>query len=540
MHVIRFFTILIALGDITSKGKAIARMSTENKKAYGRYLRHKLEDLGPTFVKFGQMLSVRFDLLPWEVCIELQELLNKERPFPTEIAKQIIEKESGIPINQLFSEFNETPVATASIGQVYRAKLHSGEEVAVKVQRPNARKTIKRDLKIFGQVMSMSRIFKFSRLMRLNEMFKEFKQWTEKEVDYLIELSNIETFAFKFKEEPRLKIPRGYRKYSTSMLLIMEYVPGITLDKVIKDVSEDESYTKIIVGEYEWDRRELTEELADILSRQVLDVGFFHADPHPANILLTTSGQICLLDFGIVGSVSKELMKGIRETLIAVSSGDTEKIIDVALKIDESPGDEKVQRLRAELSRFILSYSGANVSEMSFTQFITNLLYTGGRNGIQWPLGLVLFAKQFITLDGIVLKLAPDMNVVEHFTPYAKRLAIEDIAERFSDSNLYKNVYRAADSITKFPDLMVKMLETAQKYLEKSSEDEDFVKNTIYPQGSSGGTTGAILGIFALILMFVAILLSSHNLIDSISLIFIWILVIMLSATTAFLFVKKS
>src|SRR5690606_31730546 len=134
-----------------------------------------------------------------------------------------------------------------------------------------------------------------------------------------------ETFAFKFKDEPRLKIPKGYREYSTSMLLVMEYVPGITLDKVIKDVSEDDSYNKIVVGEFEWDRRELTEELADILSRQVLDVGFFHADPHPANILLTTSGQICLLDFGIVGSVSKELMKGIRETLIAVSSGDTEK-----------------------------------------------------------------------------------------------------------------------------------------------------------------------------------------------------------------------
>src|SRR5690606_16136188 len=128
--------------------KGLARMSSENKKAYGRYLKHKLENLGPTFVKFGQMLSVRFDLLPWEVCIELQELLNKETPFPTEIAKQIIEKESGIPLHQLFSEFNEAPVATASIGQVYRAKLHNGDEVAVKVQRPNARKNIKRDLKI--------------------------------------------------------------------------------------------------------------------------------------------------------------------------------------------------------------------------------------------------------------------------------------------------------------------------------------------------------------------------------------------------------
>ncbi len=538
MDIFRFVVILAALTEITGKSKGLAQKSTENKKAYGRYLRHKLEDLGPTFVKFGQMLSVRFDLLPWEVCIELQELLNKERPFPTPIAKQIIETEAGIPIGSMFSEFNETPVATASIGQVYRARLITGEEVAVKVQRPNASKTMHRDLKIFGQIMSMSRVFKFSRLLRLNDMFKEFKQWTEKELDYLKEASNIETFAFKFKDVPNLKIPRVYRKYCTSRLLVMEYVPGVTLDTVLKEISKNGT-RDFTIGEKTWNPRVLAEDLSDILSKQVLEVGFFHADPHPANIIVTETGQICLIDFGIIGSVSQSLIKNIRDTLIAVSSGDTEKIIDVAIAIDERPGDEKVERLRSELSRFILSYSGSSVSEMSFTQFITNLLYTGGRNGIQWPLGLVLFAKQFITLDGIVLKLAPELNVVEHFTPYARRLAIEDIAERFSDSNLYKNVYKVADSFTKFPDLMVKMLETAQKYLEKNAGDENFVQNNIYPAKTSNQTTLIFLGFATIIMVFLAIILGTHNLLDSLSLTFIWVLVIMLTGTTAFLIIRK-
>lgn len=538
MDPFRYFVILFALIDITKRSRGLSRMSVENKKAYGRYLKEKLENLGPTFVKFGQMLSVRFDLLPSEVCLELQELLNKEKPFPTAIAKQMIEAESGIPINQLFTEFDETPVATASIGQVYRARLYTGEEVAVKIQRPEAQKSIHRDLKIFGSIMNMSRVFKFSRLMRLNEIYTEFRQWTAKEVDYLQELSNIETFAFKFKDFTKLKVPKVYRKYCTSRLLIMEYVHGRTLDEVIKEVN-DTGKKEITVGEKVWGTTELAQELADILSKQILEIGYFHADPHPANVMILNNGSICLIDFGIIGSVDKALVKNIRDTLIAISSGETEKIIEIAIKIDEHPGDEKTDKLRNELTRFVLSYSGATASETSFTQFITNLLYMGGRNGIQWPLGLVLFAKQFITLDGIVYKLAPEMNVVEHFTPYARRLAMEDIAERFSDSNLYKNLYKVADTFTKFPDVMVRMLDTAQRYMEKNMDNENIVSDTIRGTGRSGTASIPMLGMTFTFILFLALLLGTNRLLDQVSLTFLWVLVIMLGATTAFLIVKK-
>ncbi|MBN2100811.1 AarF/ABC1/UbiB kinase family protein [Candidatus Dojkabacteria bacterium] len=541
MKIDRFITILAALTEIAYKGRGLNAMSKKNKEAFGKYLRKKLENLGPAFIKFGQMLSVRFDLLPSEVCMELQGLLDDGEPFDDEVAKERIEREVGIPIKQLFQKFHEKPIAAASIGQVYKAMLKNGDVVAIKVRRPGVTSKIKKDISIFKKVVRLAKVFEAVRYYRIPEILEEFEKWTVKELDYMVELGNMEKFRFKYKDNLDFRIPRPYREYSTSRVLVMEFINGVSLDEIMQNKKNDDEGIVKVKGRT-FNTRELIQKCFKVMVIQNFEGGLFHGDPHPANVIVDNDDRICLIDFGIVGNLNKFIQDKIRDIVNAVNSGEIQKIVDVVLTIDEKIGNEKVKILRQELSDFILKYSGSSIGDIGFTQFMVKLLYIGSKNGIEWPVDVVLFSKQFVTMDGIALKLAPDLDPFTEIAPFFQKKSIEEFADRFSDSNLVRAMYKYAEVASKFPTVAAKLLDSAEKILEKSSEEGfDLSSYKKEPSGISQNILIIMLTGFLLILvLFGVFALSFSGVLDVVSLRYIWVLAIIVTIVFSILILKRA
>lgn len=516
-------------------------MSFQEKKEFGEILRHKLEELGPAFIKFGQMLSVRFDLLPAEICEELQGLLGSDKPFDNEIARQRIESELGIPIDQLFSEFSDEPVAAASIGQVYKARLRTGELVAVKVRRPKIISRMKRDIAVLKRLVRIAERYTSLKQLRLSKIVEEFECWSLKEVDYMVELGNIEQFMFKYKNVEGLRVPKPYRRYTTSRVLVMEFIEGVTVEEVMKAVEGREE--SVVVRGRRFYVKTLILEIFRILVAQLLEGGIFHADPHPANVIIDNDGVICLIDFGIVGKLSRKMVMNIREMIKAVSSGNVEKIVDVAMSIDERPGNEKTESFKSEISEYILSYAGSSIGDEGFTQFMVRLLRIGSMNGFEWPMDLVLFAKQFVTLDGIALKLYPEIDPLEQASVYVQKFAVKDFVDKFSDSNLTKAFYKYSDIATKFPDIALKLIESAEKIVDRINSGEKDILGLGASKEKESGEGGVVsilsAGFIAIFLLAAALIFTLIDIGDQLILRFIWITVIILSSVLSILILTK-
>ncbi|MCF7886459.1 MAG: hypothetical protein K9M80_08185, partial [Candidatus Marinimicrobia bacterium] len=259
-------------------------------------VRKALEDLGPTFVKFGQMLSIRPEILPAKFIKELQKLQDQVAPFPTDAAISIIEEDLEQDIDTIFKEFEEEPHAAASLAQVHRAQLHNGEQVIVKVQRPNIRSKIESDLDLlYNMAKIISRNISSELMYQPSELIDEFKHWIKKELNFNQEARNIERFKNHFKDNQDIRIHSVYWDYSSSRIITMEYIDGIRISDIEK------------IEEAGLDRKKIARIGAEITLTQIFDYGFFHGDPHPGNILVLEGNLIAPMDFGLVGSLDKQL-----------------------------------------------------------------------------------------------------------------------------------------------------------------------------------------------------------------------------------------
>jgi ubiquinone biosynthesis protein len=381
----------------------------------GQRLRLMFDELGPTFVKFGQLLSTRPDVVPPDIVFELQALQDQVTQFPYEDVERVMREELGLGVEQLFLEFEREPVAAASIGQVHRAVLPNGRRVAVKVQRPDAPGTIEADLELLYQVARIVRErVKALQFIDTVALVDEFARTIRQELDYRMEARNAEQFHRRFAGHPHVKIPRVYWSYSRSKVLTLEYLDGVHLRDL--DVS---TYT-------DEERRRLAYLIAEAWMTMIFRHGFFHADPHPSNILvLEASEQIGLVDFGMAGKLSDDDMSKLTGLFIDAVNERIEalprRLAALGVRYPREQEAEFVQELRDVYYR----YYGARLSEIDPIQVIREAFALIYRMHLQLPTRFVMLDRAIATLGSVGMELYPDFNVFDVAKPYARELMLE-------------------------------------------------------------------------------------------------------------------
>ena len=380
---------------------------------FGVRLRRSLDDLGPTFVKFGQLLSTRSDILPEGVLFELQKLQDTAKPMPSGVAQTIIERELGASVEEVFASFDAVPLGSASIGQVHRAVLRGGEIVAVKVQRPEAPGRVESDLELMREFADfLDRRFGQRILVDVRGLVAEFETVIRRELDYTSEAAHARRFAVNFAGTP-VVIPSVYLELSTSQVLTLQYVEG-TRFRDIRPLLLTPS-----------ERRRVASMGADAIFRMAFEDGFFHGDPHPGNLLLTPGGELALLDFGMVGYMSRGDIEALSRLFIAVIQRDAA----AALRGLESLGVRYAPEVRADLVRdlreFLNKYSGLSVGEVTLGQALSELIALSRRYRLRVPPVFPLLTKALVTAEGLARSIDPTINVYEVARPYAQRLLLE-------------------------------------------------------------------------------------------------------------------
>jgi ubiquinone biosynthesis protein len=400
----------------------------------GRRLREMLDELGPTFVKFGQLLSMRPDVLPPDIIAELRALQDDVRPFPYSAAAETIEEQLEQPVERLFLEFEETPMAAASIGQVHRAVLPNGHAVAVKVQRPGAPRQIEADLSLLYQAARIAK----ERVRALDfidtrDLVDEFARAIRQELDYRLEGRNAEAFRRNFAGHPHVRIPRVYWSYTRTRVLTLEYLEGTQ----VADVDELELTTD--------DRRRLAYLMTEAWMTMIFRHGFFHGDPHPANILVMGRPDLIgLVDFGLAGKLTdSDISKATRLFIDAANEN-----VDVLPKRLADLGvrypPEHEEQFIAELRELFYRYYGARLSDIDPLQVIRegfSLIY---RVNLKLPTRFLLVDRAVATLGSVGIELYPDFNVFEVAKPYARSLMIR----RFTPRRVALGATREAVNLT--------------------------------------------------------------------------------------------
>ncbi|MGZ4292403.1 MAG: ABC1 kinase family protein, partial [Gaiellaceae bacterium] len=387
--------------------------------ARGRHLRDMLDELGPTFVKFGQLLSTRPDIVPPDIISELRGLQDDVRSFPFADVERTIREELGQPIERLFTEFDEIPLAAASIGQVHRATLPNGRRVVVKVQRPNAPKQIEADLSLMYQAARLAK----ERIRALdfidtNDIVDEFARSIRQELDYRLEGRNADAFHKDFAGHPHVAVPRVYWTYTRPRVLTLEQLDGVQLADIDLDRwSLDQ-------------RRRLAYLVTETWMTMIFRNGYFHGDPHPANILVLAPERIGLVDFGLTGKLTDDDMSKLTRLFIDAASENIEllpkRLADLGVRY---PKDREEQFV-AELREMYYRYYGASLQEIDPIQVIREafaLIYT---MNLRLPTRFVMLDKAIATLGSVGVELYPDFNVFEVAQPYARDLMLERFTPR--------------------------------------------------------------------------------------------------------------
>jgi ubiquinone biosynthesis protein len=380
---------------------------------FGVRLRRSLDDLGPTFVKFGQLLSTRSDILPEGVLFELQKLQDTAKPMPPGAAQVIVERELGAPVEEVFESFDPTPLGSASIGQVHRAVLRDGEIVAIKVQRPEAPGRVEADLELMREFANfLDRRFGRRIFVDVRGLVAEFETVIRRELDYTAEAANARRFAANFAGTP-VVIPKVFLEFSTSKVLTLEHIEGTRF----RDIRP------LLLAPSE--RRRVASMGADAIFKMAFEDGFFHGDPHPGNLLLTPGGDLALLDFGMIGYMSRDDIEALSRLFIAVIRRDAA----AALRGLEALGVRYTPEVRGDLVRdlgeFLNKYSGLSVGEVTLGQALSELIALVRRYRLRVPPVFPLLTKALVTAEGIARSIDPTINVYEVARPYAQRLLVE-------------------------------------------------------------------------------------------------------------------
>lgn len=418
-------------------------------KSVGERVRRVIEELGPTFIKIGQIASTRPDVIPAGVIKELEHLQDRVPSFSFAEVKTIIKEELGADIGEIFLEFEESPLAAASIGQVHRAVLLSGEEVAVKVQRPQISGVIQTDLEILLDLAALAEHrLSWAEQYKVTEMAGEFARSLRAELDYTIEGRNAEKISRQVADDPRIHIPQIFWEHTTKKVLIMEYVEGLKLSCL--EELEEQGYN----------RKSIAETLAKTILQQILIEGFFHADPHPGNILVLPGGVIALIDFGMVGRLSPDMKQHFASLVIALMKQKTEDMIRAIFQMGLVPDDVKLPILRKDVDDLREKYLGVPLSQIHLGEAVNELFAVAFRHCILIPADLTLLGKAILTLEGIVAKLDPELSILDIAKPFGLKL----LRERYRPVNVlnkaWANINEYGGILLELPHQMKDLLRT--------------------------------------------------------------------------------
>ncbi|MGJ8677446.1 MAG: ABC1 kinase family protein [Akkermansiaceae bacterium] len=444
-----------------------------------------LENLGPTFIKLGQLLSTRPDLLPSSWLIALQRLQDDVKPFSYEEVQQIVESELGVKISKAFDSFDEKPLATASLGQVHRAVLRSsGKEVAVKIQRPKVRGDILKELDAISEVADfLDKHTKFGEQYEPGRIVSQFRRSLLRELNYLEEASNLNRLATNLSQHSEIVIPKPISDYCTDKVLTMEFVSGTKITDLSGVV-----HTDLNGGA-------LAEALFSSYLKQVLVDGFFHADPHPGNLLLTADRKIALLDLGMVGVVPDRLKDLLLQLLSAVSEGQSSKAADAAIRIGTPKKDYNEAEASRKIRQIVEDRQGASIADMQVGQLVLEVTQTCAENGLSIPDEMFLLGKMLLNLDLIAKTLDPDFDPDASIRRQSSILANQRIKDELSIGNLIHLLTDVKDLITNSPQRLndfFKNLGNNQLRVKVDAIDEQLLLRG-FQQVANRITTGLIL-----------------------------------------------
>lgn len=365
-------------------------------------MRLMLEALGPTFVKVGQILSMRSEILPQAFCDELAKLRADADPMPYQTVLETLSSEYGRPIGEIFEHIDPTPLGSASLAQVHRATLLTGEDVAVKVQRPGVRETMAQDVSIMRSIARLAtRVMPSAQVVDLGGVVEELWDTFESETDFLVEARNLAEFKRFCQPYVYMDCPKPYMDLCTEHVVVMDYVEGIS-------VSHPE---QLIAAGY--DLKEIGTKLVDNYATQVLDDGFFHADPHPGNIIIA-GGQIVLIDLGMTGRLNAKTRSVLKQMIFAVAKQDSPALADGLLRFAGTESDASdYPALLADLDTIVAEYGTVDLKELDLAAFVTALTQLAQRHGIEVPSTVTTVARALVTLEGLLDEFIPDVNMIE-------------------------------------------------------------------------------------------------------------------------------
>ncbi len=406
-----------------------------DKSSRAERVRMAFEELGPTYIKLGQILSTRPDLVPVDFINELSKLQDEVPPFPFEEAKRIVETELQHPIDKIFETLDQTPLASASIGQVHKARYLDGEDVAIKVQRPGIRRLIDVDLEIMLHLATLAeRHIQEISLHQPVKIVEEFAKTLEKELDYTIEATNMERVSSLFLQDSTVYIPKVFRETTTDRVLTTELVRGIKVSKL--DQLDREGY----------DRKTITFRGARICLSQIFDHGFFHADPHPGNIFVLPDNVICLLDFGMVGTIDRNTREDFVELVDSIVRQDETRTSRCLLRITSWEEEPDLRTLDKDVAEFMGQHLYKPLKEIELGKLLHHLLELAARHRLRIFPDIFLMMKALSTVEGVACMLDPDFDMVRHAEPFIKKVKLE----RFSPKRLESDVLSLASQMFTF------------------------------------------------------------------------------------------
>lgn len=414
-------------------------------------LRGALEELGPTFVKLGQLLSTRRDLIPAAWIEELEKLQDSAPPVDDAAVRRVIEEDLGDTREQLFARFDPHPLATASLGQAHTATLHDGTEVVVKVRKPEVADVVRADLEIIQDLAERaSQLSRTAADFDLPGLAAEFASSLLAELDYLREAAAAEHIGRVLADDPRLHVPRVHRERTSHRVLTLDRITGVKIDDL---AALDAAGV---------DRRALVKAAIQAMARMVFVDGTFHADPHPGNLLIEADGVIGLIDFGMIGHLERRLREHLAVLFVAISRNDADATTSALLGVAEAAGPVDRAALRVDVLRFITLYAGRSLGELRMGALLLRLLTLLRRHRLHLPQDLALLVRMLLLVDGIGERLDPSLDLAAELRPYAARLA----AERFSPHSIAARARRAGiDAATlglELPERLHRLLESIE------------------------------------------------------------------------------
>ncbi|HHW21201.1 ABC1 kinase family protein [Thermodesulfovibrio thiophilus] len=419
-------------------------------------LRIAFEELGPTFIKLGQLLSSRPDLVSMSYAKEFKKLQDRVPTFPIEQVYQTIEEELGMPVAKIFQDFNPEPIGSASIAQVHNAILMNGTKVIVKVRRPGIEEQIMLDLNILQSLAKLiEKYVPESKLFDPVGIVDEFAKSITKELDFRREARNALIFRENFKDYKKVYIPYVFKEFTTKKILVMEKVEGVRIDDInsIKEKGLDiEGILNIVI---------------DMYFKQIFDHGFFHGDPHPGNILVTDDARVALVDFGITGKIDEEFKESYANIAIAIINQNIDKLITEYLKLGIIPDDidrEKLEKeLKDDIEDILYPIYAYRIEEIQISELIESIMKVALKHRLRFLPELLLIDKVLIMLEGLTKELCPDKSIIELIKPYAREIISKRIHPDFYLNKTFKIIRELRDAVENIPFQIKKLLKKAVK-----------------------------------------------------------------------------